>query len=165
MVSTTYVLDNQAEIDGFICESFAFRVYAPKPALALIKGLSHIVPKLPILKLKNKDFSRDPEVVARLDSDPLTKNEVQPVATVAALVRADDRMEREFGGVTLPVLIMHGTADKATEPTGSVMFHERAGSADKTLKLYEGHFHDLLADYGKKGVVADIAGWIDARLK
>ena len=41
---------------------------------------------------------------------------------------------------------------------------ERAGSSDKTLKLYEGHFHDLLADVGKEQVVADIEAWIDARL-
>lgn len=164
VTSTTYVLDNQAEIDGFICESFAFRVYAPKPALALIKVLSHIVPKLPILKLRNRDFSRDPEAVRRLESDPLTKNEVQPVATVAALVRANDRMEREFGKVTLPVFIMHGTADRATEPAGSVMFHNNAGSKDKTLKLYEGRFHDLLADSGKEDVIEDIADWIQHRL-
>lgn len=164
VVSTTYVLDNQTEIDGFICESFAFRVYAPKPALSLIKGLSHIVPKLPILKLKNRDFSRDPKAVERLEADPLTRNEVQPVATVAALARADDRIEREFARVSLPVLILHGTADRATEPAGSVMFHERAGSADKTLKLYDGYFHDLLADHGKEQVLNDMADWIDARL-
>ena len=44
----------------------------------------------------------------------------------------------------MPVLIMHGTADKATVPAGSQFFYDTAGSKDKTLKLYEGHFHDLL---------------------
>ena len=33
-----------------------------------------------------------------------------------------------------------------------------------TLKLYEGHFHDLLADIGKQQVMADIQAWIDAHL-
>lgn len=58
VVSATYVLDNQAELTGFICESFAFQVPAPSFALAAIRGLSHITPHLPVLKLKNEDFSR-----------------------------------------------------------------------------------------------------------
>ena len=49
-------------------------------------------------------------------------------------------------------------------PAGSQLFYDTAGSKDKTLKLYEGHFHDLLNDVGKEGVMADIKGWIDARL-
>lgn len=117
-----------------------------------------------MLKLKNADFSRDPEWVAALDADPLIKDEVQPAATVAALVRADERLHEEFPSITIPLLILHGTADKATVCEGSVFFHETAGSADKTIKLYDGHFHDLLADYGKEGVLEDILGWIETRL-
>lgn len=164
VTSATYVLDHQTEIDGFICESFAFQVPAPGFALAAIKGLSHVAPHLGVLRLKNEDFSRDPEWVAALNADPYIKDEVQPAATVAALVRADERLREEFPTVTLPVLIMHGTADKATVCKGSEFFYGTAGSADKTLKLYEGHVHDLLADYGKEGVMADIRGWIDARV-
>ena len=66
--------------------------------------------------------------------------------------------------MTLPVLIMHGTADKATVCHGSEFFFETVGSADKTLKLYEGHYHDLLADTGKEEVIADIKGWIDRHI-
>lgn len=165
VVSCTYALDHQDRLSGLICESFAFQVPAPAFALALIKGLARIAPRLPVLKLKNADFSRDPAAVAALDADPLTRGEVQPAATVAALVRADERLRREFPRITLPVLILHGTADKATVPAGSRFFHETAGSADKTLRLYEGHAHDLLNDLGKDAVMAEIVSWIDARLR
>jgi alpha-beta hydrolase superfamily lysophospholipase len=164
VVSSTYVLDNQAELAGFICESFAFQVPAPGFVLAAVKGLSHIAPRLPALKLKNEDFSRDPKAVEALNNDPLIANEAQPAITVAALVRADERLKEEFPLITLPVLIMHGTADKATVCHGSEFFYETAGSKDKTLKLYEGHAHDLLNDFGKEGVVADITAWIDKRI-
>ncbi|MDO9412670.1 MAG: lysophospholipase [Pseudolabrys sp.] len=160
VVSSTYALENQAELAGFICESFAFQVPAPGFALAAIKGLSHIAPRLPVLKLKNEDFSRDPQAVATLNSDPLIAGEVQPALTVAALVRADERLREEFPTITLPVLIMHGTDDKATVCQGSQFFYDTAGSKDKTLKLYKGHFHDLLNDVGKEGVMADIKAWI-----
>jgi alpha-beta hydrolase superfamily lysophospholipase len=164
VVSAVYALENQAELAGFICESFAFQVPAPGFALAAIKGLSHLAPRLPVLKLKNEDFSRDPKAVEALNNDPLTAHEVQPAITVAALVRADEHLREEFPRITLPVLIMHGTEDKATICHGSEFFHKTVGSKDKTLKLYEGHYHDLLNDIGKEGVIGDITSWIDARL-
>jgi acylglycerol lipase len=164
VVSSVYALESQSELAGFICESFAFQVPAPGFALAAIKGLSHIAPRLPVLTLHNEDFSRDPKAVEALNSDPLTKGEVQPAITVAALVRADERLREEFPSITLPVLIMHGTADKATVCQGSQFFYDTVGSKDKTLKLYKEHFHDLLNDIGKEGVMADITAWIDKRV-
>jgi len=164
VVSSTYVLDNQAQLAGFICESFAFQVPAPGFALAAIKGISHIAPRLPVLKLRNEDFSRDPRAVDALNDDPLTAGEVQPAITVAALVRADERLRDEFPTVKLPLLVMHGTDDKATVCHGSQFFYDTAGSTDKTLKLYEGHYHDLLNDVGKEQVMADVLNWIEARL-
>jgi acylglycerol lipase len=139
-------------------------VPAPDFALAAIKSLSRVAPRLRVLKLKNEDFSRDPKAVQALNADPLTQNEVQPAKTVAALVRADERLKTEFPRITLPVFILHGTADKATVPSGSQFFYDTAGSRDKTLKLYDGHFHDLLNDVDKEKVMADIKGWIEARL-
>lgn len=164
VTSVTYALDYQERIAGLICESFAFRVYAPNFALKLLEGASHIVPHAHVLKLKMEDFSRDPDWVAALLADPLTKDEVQPVQTVAAFARAGERFEREFASITLPVLILHGTADKATRPDGSQQFFDEAGSADKQLKLYEGYYHDLLNDTGREQVTEDIAGWIEVRL-
>src|SRR4249919_3413032 len=123
VTSVTYALDYQDRIAGLICESFAFRVYAPNFALKLLEGASHIAPHAHVLKLKMEDFSRDPDWVAQLNADPLTLNEVQPVSTVAAFARAGERFEREVGRITLPVLILHGTADHATRPEGSEQFY------------------------------------------
>lgn len=164
VTSVTYTLDHQDRIDGLICESFAFRVFAPNFALKLLEGASHVAPHAHVLKLKMEDFSRDPEWVAELNADPLTKDEVQPVSTVAAFARAGERFEREFGRITLPVLILHGTEDHATRPDGSEQFFNEAGSTDKTLKLYDGYYHDLLNDLGRERVMDDIVTWIDARL-
>lgn len=164
VTSVTYALDHQEKIAGLICESFAFRVYAPDLALKLLEGASHVAPHLHVLKLKLADFSRDPEWVAQLEADPYIEGEVQPVATVAALARAGERFEREFGRITLPVLILHGTADHATRPDGSQQMFDEVGSSDKTLKFYDGYYHDLLNDLGREAVIADIADWIDARI-
>lgn len=164
VVSCLYAIERQADLAGLICESFAFRVPAPDFALAVIKGVSHVAPHAHVLKLNNADFSRDPTVVEAMNQDPLTAGEVQPTLTVAELARADERLEREFSRIQLPLLIIHGTADKATKASGSQFFYDQAGSKDKILTLYEGHFHDLLNDVDKERVLRDIETWIIARL-
>lgn len=165
VASCGYVLEHQADLAGFVCESFAFQVPAPDVALAILKGLGKIAPHGHVLRLKIDDFSRDPAVLAAMHSDPDVKDEVQPNQTVAEMVRADERLERDFGKVTLPLLIIHGTEDKVTRPEGSQLFFDRAGSKDKTLKLYEGYAHDPLNDIGKERVMADLIDWIGARIR
>lgn len=164
VLSCIYTLEHQAKLAGLICESFAFEVPAPEFAIAVLKGLSHVFPHAHVLKLNNEDFSRDPNVVEAMNNDPLIANEVQPTNTVAELARADERLKKEFPLITLPVLILHGTADKATKPSGSQRFYDTTGSADKTLKLYEGHYHDLLNDLDKEVVMTDIRQWIDRHI-
>jgi alpha-beta hydrolase superfamily lysophospholipase len=163
-VSCIYTLDHQSELAGLICESFAFQVPTPDFAIAVLKGVSHLAPHAHVVKLKNEDFSRDPEVVRAMNDDPLIADEVQPTLTVAELARADERLQREFPLITLPVLILHGTLDKVTKPSGSQLFYDTTGSADRTLKLYDGHYHDLLHDLDKEKVMADIGRWINARV-
>ena len=164
VVACMYTLENQADVRGLVCESFAFRVPAPDFAIAVLKGLSHLAPHAHVLKLNNADFSRDPKAVAAMNADPLIAGESQATLTVAEMARADDMLEKSFPKMTLPVLILHGTADKATKPSGSQFFYDTVGASDKTLKLYEGHFHDLLNDVDKETVLADIQTWIDAHV-
>lgn len=164
VLSCVYALEHQAQLAGLICESFAFQVTAPDFALAAVKWLSHLVPRARVLRLKNEQFSRDPQAVRAMNNDPLITDEAQPAKTVAELARAAERLKREFSHITLPVLILHGTADNVTKPNGSRVFHDATGSRDKTLRLYEGHVHDLLNDFGREQVIDDIQQWISARL-
>jgi acylglycerol lipase len=164
VISCSYALDHQDRIAGLICESFAFQVYAPDFALAVLKGISHLAPHAHVLRLPIPDFSRDPQVIETMNNDPFVKDEVQPTRTVAEMARADERLKKEFPTLKLPVLILHGSADKVTKPSGSQFFYDTAGSKDKTLKLYDGYVHDLLNDIGKEAVIADIQAWINARV-
>jgi alpha-beta hydrolase superfamily lysophospholipase len=164
VVSCIYALDHQSEINGLICESFAYDLPVPGFVLSLLKGFDYVAPHVHVYTLKNENFSRDPLFVESMNNDPLIKGESEPTQTAKVMIDAAGRLHREFPLIKLPVLILHGTEDKATNPSGSRFFYDNAGSTDKTLKLYEGHYHDLLNDLDKELVMADIMNWIDARI-
>jgi alpha-beta hydrolase superfamily lysophospholipase len=164
VIASSYVFEHQDKIAGLICESFALDVGLPDAAALLIKGISHITPHLHLYTLKNEIFSRDPEAVAAMNNDPLIANEKQPAETAAEMIKAAERLRENMPRFTVPVFIIHGTADKATRYQGSQYFYDNVGSKDKTLKLYEGHYHDLLNDIDKEIVMADILAWVNERV-
>lgn len=165
VISSAYALENQDKLAGFICESFAQEVPAPDFVLALVKGISHIAPHVGVFALKDDDFSRDPKFVERMKHDPLISRDSYPSKTVAEMARADERLARSFPEMRIPVLILHGTDDKVTVPHGSQVFFDRASSEDKTLRLYDGHAHDLLNDVGRERVMSEITTWLDRHIQ
>lgn len=64
------------------------------------------------------------------------------------------------------MLILHGAADKVTDPQVSKFLYERASSKDKTLKLYDCGYHCILEgepDDRILEVLGDIISWLDSR--
>ena len=164
VIASSYVFEHQPEIAGLICESFALDVGLPQLAQLALEGASHLIPHLPVYSLKNEIFSRNPDVVAQMNNDPLIANEKQPAETASEVLKAAARLKENMPKFNVPVFIIHGTADKATRPEGSRYFFDHVGSEDKTLKLYEGHYHDLLNDIDKEIVMADILAWVNERI-
>lgn len=80
-------------------------------------------------------------------------------ATLAGIERAIARAE----DVDLPLLLMHGLADRIVPPDGTLAFHALAASKDKTLRTYPDALHHLLLDDVRDQVVHDIVGWLSAR--
>ncbi|KAF8706947.1 hypothetical protein HU200_030555 [Digitaria exilis] len=68
--------------------------------------------------------------------------------------------------VSLPFLIVHGGADKVTDPSVSELLYRSAASQDKTLKLYPGMWHALTSGESPNNihtVFQDIIAWLDQR--
>ena len=164
VIASSYVFEHQTEIAGLVCESFALDVGLPNLVQLALEGASHLIPHLPLYSLKNEIFSRDPAVVAQMNNDPLIANEKQPAETASEVLKAAARLKENMPDFKVPVFIIHGTDDKATRPEGSQYFYDNVGSSDKTLKLYEGGYHDLLNDIDKEIVMADILEWVNERV-
>jgi acylglycerol lipase len=165
VIASSYVFEHQTEISGLICESFAFDVGLPHLVQLALEGASYLVPHLPVYSLKNEIFSRDPDVVTQMNNDPLIANESQPAETASEVLKAAARLKENMPNFKVPVFIIHGTDDKATRPEGSQYFYDNVGSEDKTLKLYDGGYHDLLNDLDKELVMADILAWVNERIR
>ena len=103
-------------------------------------------------------------VVAAFEADPLVFHGRFPVRTGAEILWALRRIRRRMEAIEVPLLLLHGTGDMVTDPDGSRQLHVRAGSADKTLRFYEGLYHDLFHEPEKERVLDDVLEWLGARL-
>ena len=125
--------------------------------------LSAVAPSLGVYEIDSTAVSRDPEVVRAYDQDPLNHHGKLPARTVAELTATVGRFEAEVPRLTLPLLAMHGSADRLTPPHGSEMVHDRAGSSDKTILRYDGLYHEILNEPERDRVVADVIAWLARR--
>ena len=131
--------------------------------LALLPVLSRVVPALPINpRLDLSRLTRDAELQRAYVADPLYQTRVTPRIAAELLRAIADTRERapEF---RVPLLVLHGTADTFTSPAASRQFFERAGTADKTYKTYDGAYHNLFVETNREEIYDDMAAWIRAR--
>jgi acylglycerol lipase len=129
----------------------------------LLSILGKLAPKWPLGKLRSEEISRDPAVVSSYDSDPLVYRGRMRAGTAAALIRAVHTVASRMNRITVPLLLLHGTADKLTDPDGSRELYKRANSRDKTLKLYGGFYHEVFNEPEKEQVLNDVVQWLHER--
>jgi len=134
------------------------------PVLRPLAGvLGRFFPRLRLVRMGFRNMSRDPEVIAQVERDPLAFHGCFPARTGSELLAAMRLLDDTMEAIELPLLVVHGTGDLVTDVEGSRRLHARAGSTDKTLKLYDGLYHDLFHEPEKAQVVSDVIEWLDAR--
>lgn len=165
LIVALLAIDRRVEVEGLIFSAPAIAVSDEVfPLLRRLAALvSRIWPRLRVVRMGCSRLSRDPANVERFRRDPLVFHGPFPVRTGTEILAAGDRARREAGAVRAPLLILQGTADRVVDPRGSQEFYDRAASADKTLKLYEGLYHDLFGEPEKEQVIAELVDWIAAR--
>jgi alpha-beta hydrolase superfamily lysophospholipase len=109
-------------------------------------------------------LSRDPQVVAQANADPLMHSvatlrwgteTLQAIATVRAQIR----------NLKTPILLIHGDADRVNAVDGSQELYARITYPDKTLKIYPGGYHELHNDLDREQVLLDLLDWLDAHVR
>ncbi|MGB1249493.1 MAG: lysophospholipase [Candidatus Promineifilaceae bacterium] len=165
-VTTYLAVTEHPPLDGLILSAPALVAgEAVSPMLIRVAGLlSWLAPKLPAQKLDSSTVSRDPKVVLAYNSDPLVYHGGVPARTGAEMLRAFDVIREGTPKIKYPMLVMHGKSDQLVDVKGSMQLNARAGSADKTLKLYDDLYHEILNEPEQNEVMDVMLAWLDERV-
>lgn len=166
-VVTLFTITRKPATVGVLLSGAALKLprYVTPQVIRQALFISFFVPKFPLLeRINSRVISRSPEVVAKYESDPLVYHGRMRAREGVEIMRAMKRIQDNMEAMTLPVMIMHGTRDHLTEIDGSQELYRRALSTDKTLKLYEGFYHEIMNEPYKAQVLTDITAWLDGRL-
>ncbi|MCP3963657.1 MAG: alpha/beta hydrolase [bacterium] len=166
LISATYLLDHQADLAGAVLSGPAVKIpegISPV-TIAVGKTLSAIAPRFGLLPLDADGVSRDPEVVRAYVDDPLVYTGKTTARLAAEILAAMQRIAREAHVVTLPILLLQGTADRLVDPASARMLHDLVSSTDKALEEYEGLYHEVYNEPEHPRVLSDVETWLDARL-
>jgi lysophospholipase len=160
-VALRYAIAHQDRLTGLLLSGpLAALDAAPAPVRLIARALSAVAPRAPAVAVDSGLVSRDPAVVAAYDADPLVHHGKLPVRTVAELAAAVDSFPDGVRSITIPTLILYGSADALCPPRGAVMVSERIGSHDLSVKSYEGLYHEILNEPERDQVLDDIVGWL-----
>ncbi|MDZ7265886.1 MAG: lysophospholipase [candidate division KSB1 bacterium] len=165
-IALAYAVSGRCRCEGLILSAPGLKSNANVPPLlmALSSLLSRCTPTLRAVQLEAAAISRDPQVVAAYENDPLVFHGKITARLGRELLDIMTILEQDCAKLALPLLILHGTADRLTDPAGSQNLLARAAAADKTLKLYPGFYHELFNEPGKETVFADMAEWLEQRI-
>ena len=164
-IALCYSMRHQDRLHGLLLSGpLAALDAAPAPVRLVARVLSAVAPRLPVFAVDATLVSRDPAVVHDYETDPLVHHGKLPVRTVAELAAAVESFPSGVGVITIPTLIMYGTADRLAPPAGSVMLGERIGAADKTVTPYDGLFHEILNEPERERVMDDMCSWLNAHV-
>ena len=166
MLALLYALRHPEGLQGLITSGAAVEI--PEyisPLLLRVSGLlSRLLPLLQVQPFSYTQVSRDPEVIRRIEEDPLyykgkirTRTGYQSVLGIRQVIAGLSRLQ-------LPLLVLHGGDDKIISPKASEAVHAGVSSRDKTLKIFPGLWHEILNEPERQQVLELILDWLRRHL-
>jgi alpha-beta hydrolase superfamily lysophospholipase len=122
----------------------------------------------PTVRLPNgSDFaavSRDPKVVEAYQNDPLAYH-FNTLQQGNEVLKGLEKMPEMIRRITLPLLMVHGTADRIIRPSGSFGLLKVSGSADKQLHYFPSGYHEPHNDLEKETYFQLLTRWFQNQLE
>jgi acylglycerol lipase len=166
LITSYYLLDHQADFRGAVISAPGIKVSdsISRATITIGKILSVLMPKAGLLALDVNGISRDPEVVKAYVNDPLVFHGKTPARLAAELLKAILRVTAQIDKITLPFIVVQGSEDKLVHPAGAQMLYDKASSEDKTIKVYEGLYHEVFNEPERARVLKDVEAWLAAHV-
>jgi alpha-beta hydrolase superfamily lysophospholipase len=166
LISAVFLLDHQAALTGAVLSGAAVKV--PNnitPAILVVgKILSALMPRFGLIGLDAKGVSRDPAVVQAYVSDPLVFKGKTTARLAAEMLKAMQYVSAAATRITLPIMILQGSADKLVDPAGAQMLYDLVSSADKEIRIYDGFYHEVFNEPEHDKVLRDVEIWLKSHL-
>ncbi len=164
-LALNYALKRRPKIRGVIATASWIRLDRP-PSKLLVSAVRLLHRFFPAATIGNgldiRELSSDKNVRSAYEADPLNHDRIS-FSTAIALLEAAEYLDRYAGPAPMPLLIMHGGADKITKPSGSEALSQRM-SGDATLKVWDGLKHEIHHEPQKMEALSFISDWIEKRL-
>ncbi|CAN0907251.1 Caffeoylshikimate esterase [Linum grandiflorum] len=157
----------QVMVEGIVLTSPALRVKPAHPIVAAVAPIFSLVAPRFQFKGANKrgiPVSRDPAALLAKYSDPLVYTGPIRVRTGHEILRISSFLMRNIKSVTVPFFVLHGTADRVTDPLASQDLYNEAASKYKDIRLYDGFLHDLLFEPEREEIAEEIINWMEKKL-
>ncbi len=164
-IAFAYACRHQAELHALVLSA---PLLGTDPKVSKVQEiaarvLSKVAPGLGALKLPADTISRDPGVVKAYQQDPLVYTGAIPARTLVELVEAVATFPALAPSLELPVLVLHGTGDTLVPLAYTTPVVERIGAKDRTVKHYDGLYHEVFNEPERARVFADVMSWLAAR--
>ena len=161
-ITIAYAIEHQSELNGLIVSGTTLKAGASinQATILMAKILSILAPKMGVSALDANLISRDKAVVDAYVHDPLNYTGKLRARWGTELLKTMIRLQSKISELSLPILIMQGSADRISDPSSSKMLFAGVKSKDKTLKLYEGFYHEIFNDPERQQVFLDMEAWL-----
>ena len=162
LVSLSYVITHITPIWGVITIAAAIeptlKISHTKKRLLL--SIAQFLPSFMVEdSITCEDTTRDPKEIEIHKTDPL-RQEKTSLSTASEAFTQIDFIKKMVRVLDIPLLMIHGSADKVCHAHGTLKLAMWSHSEKNTYKIYPGMYHDVLHDIGKEDVYDDIMEWL-----
>ena len=166
LIASCYLLNHQANFRGAVLSAPFIKVSdsISQATITIGKILSVLTPRAGLVTLDANGISRDSEVVKAYVNDPLVFHGKTPVRLGAELLKAMLYVTAKAHRITLPLIVVQGGEDRLIDPACAQILYDKAGSKDKTIKVYEGLYHEVFNEPERARVLKDVETWLAAHV-
>ena len=161
-----FALRRKVEVAGVIATGPWLKLAFDPPGvqISLARLMNRIAPGFTQKSaLDTAALSHDRRVVEAYNNDPLVHSRISARLFISIYESGLWALDRA-GEFSVPLLLMHGKADRITSSAASAEFAERAGKI-ATWRPWEGLYHEIHNEPEKAEVIQTMIGWMNDHLK
>jgi len=166
LISAAYLLEHQDELTGVVLSGPGIKVPDNISNAVIFAGkiLSVVMPKAGIIQLDAEGICRDPAVVDAYVNDQLVYTGKITARLGAEMLKTMEHVTESATKIRLPIMIVQGGSDKLVDPSGAQLLYDSVSSEDKTIKIYDGLYHEVFNELEHGQVLDDVKVWLESHL-